>query len=86
MSAVWEIMNERGWVKPTVYQGMYNALLRDAERELFPCLRRYNIRFYAHTILACGLLGHDYKGVDIHRTDNQEDAYSFGSSTWQSAL
>ena len=36
-----------GYVLPTVYQGMYNALTRDVEKELFPALRRLNIAFYA---------------------------------------
>jgi len=46
----------RGWVKPTVYQGMYNALTRDVERELLPCLRQLGVRFYAYNPLAGGLL------------------------------
>lgn len=45
-----------GWMKPTVYQGMYNALTRDVERELIPCLRNYGIEFYAYNPLAGGLL------------------------------
>ena len=26
VAEVWNICNERGWVKPTVYQAMYNAI------------------------------------------------------------
>lgn len=29
-----------GWIQPTVYQGLYNAIHRAAEPELFPCLRK----------------------------------------------
>lgn len=42
--APWEVMEiyyitkEQGWLQPTVYQGMYNALTRATE-ELFPVLR-----------------------------------------------
>ena len=43
------ICEQRGYVKPTVYQGMYNALTRDVERELFPCLENFNIAFYVIT-------------------------------------
>ena len=43
-----EITSARGWVQPSVYQGMYNALTRDVQRELFPCLRNYDISFYAY--------------------------------------
>ncbi len=41
---------------PAVYQGMYNALTRKVEDELFPALRRFHIAFYAYNPLAGGLL------------------------------
>ncbi len=56
VAEVVEICRSKGWMVPTVYQGMYNALTRDVERELFPCLRNYGIRFYAYNPLAGGLL------------------------------
>lgn len=34
-----------GWVRPTIYQGMYNAIQRNAEPELVPILRRYGIEW-----------------------------------------
>ncbi len=40
VAEVWNIANERGWVKPTVYQAMYNAITRDIEKELIPCCRK----------------------------------------------
>ncbi len=40
-----EICRAEGWIEPTVYQGMYNALTRDVERELLPCLNNYGISF-----------------------------------------
>ena len=43
-------------MRPTVYQGMYNAVTRDVERELLPCLRALGLRFYAYNVLAGGLL------------------------------
>jgi aflatoxin B1 aldehyde reductase len=49
---------------PTVYQGMYNALTRDVERELFHCLRNYGISFNAYNPLAGGLLTGKYKSLD----------------------
>ena len=51
-----EICRHNGWMQPTVYQGMYNALTRDVERELFPCLRNYGISFYVYNPLAGGML------------------------------
>jgi aflatoxin B1 aldehyde reductase len=50
------IARQHGWVKPTVYQGLYNAIQRNVEAELFPCLRHFGIRFYAYSPLASGVL------------------------------
>lgn len=60
---IWQICKQRGFVLPTVYQvaktdslqGRYNVISRDIERELLPCLRKLNIRFYAYNPL-CGML------------------------------
>lgn len=61
VAEVAEICKRNNWMTPTVYQGMYNALTRDVERELFPCLRNYEISFYAYNPLAGGLLTGKYK-------------------------
>ncbi len=45
-----------GCPRPTVYQGMYNALCRNVEPELFPAIRALGMRFYAFNPLAGGLL------------------------------
>lgn len=50
------ICEEKGYILPTVYQGNYNAISRLIESELFPVLRRYNIRFYAYSPIAGGFL------------------------------
>eukprot|EP01112_Ceratiomyxa_fruticulosa_P015279 TRINITY_DN4469_c0_g1_i1.p1 TRINITY_DN4469_c0_g1~~TRINITY_DN4469_c0_g1_i1.p1 ORF type:complete len:337 (-),score=74.63 TRINITY_DN4469_c0_g1_i1:53-1063(-) len=60
--AAWEvaqicgICEKNGWIKPTVYQGVYNALHRSVEPELFPCLRAHGIAFYAFNPLGGGFL------------------------------
>ncbi|KAJ7286400.1 Aldo/keto reductase [Mycena rebaudengoi] len=36
-----------GYIKPTVYQGVYSPIHRAVEPELFPCLRKFGISFYA---------------------------------------
>jgi aflatoxin B1 aldehyde reductase len=51
-------------MQPVVYQGMYNALTRDVEKELFPCLRNYGISFYAYNPLAGGLLTGKHQSAD----------------------
>ncbi len=55
-----------GCPRPTVYQGMYNALCRNVEPELFPAIRSMGMRFYAFNPLAGGML------TGKHR--NYEDA------------
>lgn len=42
-----QICEDRGFVKPSVYQGQYNAVVRGGEKELFPVLRKLGIAFYA---------------------------------------
>lgn len=39
-----------------MYEGVYNLLDRMPEDELFPCLRRHNIKFAAYSVLAGGYL------------------------------
>ncbi|XP_060235164.1 aflatoxin B1 aldehyde reductase member 3 isoform X1 [Meriones unguiculatus] len=58
------ICKKNGWIMPTVYQGMYNATTRQVEKELFPCLRHFGLRFYAYNPLAGGLLTGRYKYQD----------------------
>ncbi|HSB04309.1 MAG TPA: aldo/keto reductase [Thermodesulfobacteriota bacterium] len=60
---IWHICNQKGWRAPGVYQGMYNAITRDVERELFPALRTVGIKFYAYNPLAGGFLTGKYLNV-----------------------
>ncbi|XP_040843934.1 aflatoxin B1 aldehyde reductase member 4-like [Ochotona curzoniae] len=68
--AAWEVAEicmlckKNGWIQPTVYQGMYSAITRQAEKELFPCLRHFGLRFYAYSPLAGGLLTGKYQYED----------------------
>jgi aflatoxin B1 aldehyde reductase len=57
ITEVEEILNlcaKHGFVRPSVYQGGYNALARAGEKELFPLLRQHSIAFYAYSPLAGG--------------------------------
>jgi aflatoxin B1 aldehyde reductase len=60
VAAICEICERHGWVKPAVYQGLYNALHRAIEPELLPCLRKYGVAFYAFNPLAGGVLTDRY--------------------------
>lgn len=48
------IADRHGWVRPSVYQGPYNAVARSIEAELLPTLRHSGIRFHAFNPLAGG--------------------------------
>ena len=54
-----------GCLHPTVYQGMYNALCRNVDPELFPAIRSLGMRFYAFNPLAGGMLS----GKHLHFED-----------------
>ncbi len=43
-----KICEEKGYVKPAVFQGLYNAIYRGPENELIPLLREHNCKFYAY--------------------------------------
>ena len=68
-----------GWPAPTVYQGMYNALTRDVERELLPCLAHFGIAFYAYNPLAGGLLSGKYRAIG----DLPDDGRFAGNESYQ---
>lgn len=73
--ATWEVvfiyyyMKERGWVLPTVYQGMYNAITREVEADLLPALKRLNISFYAYNPLAGGMLSGKHTKTSAAKLD-----------------
>ncbi|KAF8906055.1 Aldo/keto reductase [Gymnopilus junonius] len=58
--AAWEvaeivgICKANGYIQPTAYQGIYNAIHRSVEPELLPCLRKFGISFYEFNPLAGG--------------------------------
>ncbi|KAJ7149737.1 NADP-dependent oxidoreductase domain-containing protein [Mycena crocata] len=60
VAQICEICKRNGWVMPTVYQGLYNALHRVVEAELVPCLRAYGISLYVYNPLAGGFLTSRY--------------------------
>lgn len=57
-----------GCPRPTVYQGMYNALCRNVEPELFPAIRSLGMRFYVFNPLAGGML----TGKHLHFEDTPQ--------------
>ena len=68
---VWHICDKNNWVKPTVYEGIYNPLTRKAEIELNAALNNFGMRFYAYNPLAGGLLTGRYSDFDTAPTDGR---------------
>ena len=53
-----------GCPRPSVYQGMYNALCRNVESELFPAVRSLGMSFYAFNPMAGGMLSGKHHSFD----------------------
>ncbi len=68
---VWHICDKHGWVKPTVFEGVYNPLTRRAEAELNACLDNFGMRFYAYNPLCGGLLTGRYGTYEDAPTDGR---------------
>jgi aflatoxin B1 aldehyde reductase len=63
MADIWHRCQKRGMILPTVYQGMYNGITRDFEREVVPMLREFGMRAYMYNPLAGGLLTGRYATI-----------------------
>lgn len=71
VSDVWHVCDGHGWVKPTVFEGIYNPLTRKAETELNACLDHFGIRFYAYNPMCGGLLTGRYAKYEDAPTDGR---------------
>lgn len=56
-----DVCQENGFVKPSVYQGQYNAIVRGAEKELLQVLRKNDMSFYAYSPAAAGFFAGNHK-------------------------
>lgn len=54
-----------GWVRPTVYQGMYNIITRSIEAELVVACRRYGLDIVVYNPIAGGLFSGKIKSKDM---------------------
>lgn len=59
------IAKYNNWVRPTVYQGMYNAITRGIETELIPVCRRHGIDIVVYNPIAGGLFSGKIKTKDM---------------------
>lgn len=84
---VMRICTEHGYVKPEAYQGLYNSLVRTAEEELLPVLRKHGIAYYTYNPLAGGLYAGKLQQEKEGEPDPNEAVIEKGSrfdkNTWQ---
>ncbi|OQE00337.1 hypothetical protein PENVUL_c053G10387 [Penicillium vulpinum] len=69
---------ERGWVRPTIYQAMYNAITRNIETELIPACQRYGLDIVIYNPLAGGIFSGKYKTKDIPAEGRYSDESASG--------
>ncbi|KAF4981613.1 hypothetical protein FZEAL_2625 [Fusarium zealandicum] len=74
------ICKYNNWVRPTVYQGMYNCLTRSIEAELFVACRRYGLDIVVYNPIAGGLLSGKIKSKDI-KPDGKTDSGRFSDDS-----
>lgn len=67
------------WVRPTIYQGMYNTITRSLEQELIPACKRYGIDVVVYNPLAGGLLSGKYKTSDVPAEGRFSDEAAIGA-------
>ncbi|KAF2140651.1 uncharacterized protein K452DRAFT_252450 [Aplosporella prunicola CBS 121167] len=84
-----------GWVRPTIYQGMYNAVTRGIETELIHACRRYGLDIVVYNPLAGGIFSGKYSGAagDVPAEGRYSDAVGtmgqmyraryFKDATWE---
>ncbi|KAF7876334.1 hypothetical protein EAF04_001427 [Stromatinia cepivora] len=82
VAQIQEMSIKNSWIRPIVYQGVYNAIQRSIELELPPCLHHYNMSFYAFNPIAGSYLTSRY-----HRHQESVEATSrFDASHAQGKL
>lgn len=82
-----------GWVKPTIYQGMYNAITRSLDAELIPACRRYGLDIVIYNPIAGGIFSGKYKSSEVPTEGRYSDSVGrmgkmyraryFKDATWE---
>ena len=70
-----DVMREMGGPMPAVYQGAYNCVQRDVERDLIPLCRAHGMRFYGYSPLARGVLTAKFDGTDDDSLNGLQQRY-----------
>ncbi|OAQ61738.1 aflatoxin B1 aldehyde reductase member 2 [Pochonia chlamydosporia 170] len=65
VAEVMMICKYNNWVRPSIFQGMYNCITRNIEAELFTACRRYGLDIVVYNPLAGGLFSGKIKSQDM---------------------
>jgi aflatoxin B1 aldehyde reductase len=79
-----ELCEKKGWVRPSVYQGRYNAIIRSGEEELFPTLRKWRMAFHAYRFGYVFTMGEIW--ISDNRTVHPLWGCSLGTSTRKASM
>ncbi|KAI0596388.1 NADP-dependent oxidoreductase domain-containing protein [Biscogniauxia sp. FL1348] len=72
-----------GWVRPTVYQGMYNIITRGIDAELIPACRRYGLDIVVYNPIAGGLFSGKVKSADMDPEDGRFSSKSTSGKAYR---
>lgn len=70
------ICRQHGWVRPSIYQGMYNAITRSIDPELVVACRRYGLDIVIYNPVAGGIFSGKYKTSEIPTSGRFSDQHS----------
>ena len=71
------------WDPPIIYQGMYNAITRDVERECLVACRHFGVDFIAYNPLAVGLLSGKHSNIGRIPKSGRFSAKLYRDRYWQ---
>ncbi|KAI0101724.1 aflatoxin B1 aldehyde reductase member 2 [Nemania sp. FL0031] len=77
------ICKYNGWVRPTIYQAMYNAITRGIEPELIPTCRRYGLEIVVYNPIAGGLFSGKIKSADYQIEEGRFSAKNPSSANYR---
>lgn len=76
VAEVYYLCKMKDYPLPTFYQSVYNPVTRGVEGELFPCLRRFGIAFYAYNALLGGIFAGKHRYEDRENNTIQYGRYN----------
>lgn len=74
MAEVVMLCRQHGWVRPTIFQGMYNAITRSIDPELVTACRRYGLDIVIYNPVAGGIFSGKYKSTEVPAEGRYSDS------------